>query len=415
MTIVKNTIEFIFGSALFINALIFIPQAIRIFREKTAQGVSLLTFAGFLFIQLTIVLHGIINQDYLLAAGYLLSMVTCGLVVFLTLIYKNNPRSSSEIGFREILDQLPGHIYWKNREGVCLGANKNNWSDFGTESLEEFVGKTDYDLFPKHEADRLRMADEEVMRSGESRVFEEESTISGGEKILYLSHKAPLRDKSNQIIGIIGTSVDITSSKRETLDKLKILENIIAFMPGHVYWMDRDGIYLGCNDNQAKSIGLASRQEIIGKRNTEIRGFFIHEVLDPINKEVMETGKTIIAEEPAILHDGTKAIFLSTKAPLYNYNSEIVGMVGISIDITVRKKAEKEADNLKLETALHKTKLREQEKFRKSANQVAHDIRSPLTSLAIIAESCKHIPESDRITLRKIATSIGDIANNLST
>jgi len=53
--------------------------------------------------------------------------------------------------------------------------------------------------------------------------------------------------------------------------------------------------------------------------------------------------------------------------------------------------------------------------FFSEPNQVAHDIRSPLTSLAIIAESCKHIPESDRITLRKIATSIGDIANNLST
>ena len=84
---IKNVIEFIFGSALFINALIFIPQAIRIFKGKTAKGVSLLTFNGFLLIQLTIVLHGIINQDYLLVSGYLLSMLTCGLVVFLAFNY----------------------------------------------------------------------------------------------------------------------------------------------------------------------------------------------------------------------------------------------------------------------------------------------------------------------------------------
>jgi MtN3 and saliva related transmembrane protein len=88
MSILKDTIEFIFSIALFINALLFIPQAFRIIKERSAAGVSLVTFGGFLLIQLTVVLHAIIEADELLLFGYLFSMLTCGAVVILTLIYR---------------------------------------------------------------------------------------------------------------------------------------------------------------------------------------------------------------------------------------------------------------------------------------------------------------------------------------
>ena len=44
----------------------------------------------------------------------------------------------------------------------------------------------------------------------------------------------------------------------------RYLENIIALSPGNLYWKDRNGVYLGCNNNMAKMVGLA-RQEVIGK------------------------------------------------------------------------------------------------------------------------------------------------------
>src|SRR3972149_11518545 len=42
------------------------------------------------------------------------------------------------------------------------------------------------------------------------------------------------------------------------------LENIIACMPGNVYWMDKNCVYLGCNDNAARFVGLSSRKESVG-------------------------------------------------------------------------------------------------------------------------------------------------------
>ena len=96
--------------------------------------------------------------------------------------------------------------------------------------------------------------------------------------------------------------------------KIEMLENILALMPGHVYWVDAQGFYLGCNDNQAKAAGLLSRKDIVGKKNKDLPWNFnagVLPVLDRINQEVIQTGKPILLEEPAILEDGSELIFLS--------------------------------------------------------------------------------------------------------
>lgn len=89
MVIIRDIIQLIFAIALFINAALFIPQAIRIYTSKSAQNISLLTFGGFLCIQFATVLHAWIVKDYILLIGFLLSMLTCGSVVFFVLRYQN--------------------------------------------------------------------------------------------------------------------------------------------------------------------------------------------------------------------------------------------------------------------------------------------------------------------------------------
>ena len=257
------------------------------------------------------------------------------------------------------------------------------------------------------------LIDNEVIRTGEAKATEEVSKIVADKSVHYLSHKVPLKNKHGETVGILGVSLDITKTKQEIEDRFKMLEDIISVMPANVYWMNKDGVYMGCNDNEAKAIGLASRKDIIGKRNIDIPGFLIPEVLDPVNKDVMENGKTVVLEEPAILRDGTEAIFISSKVPLRNDRGEINGMVGISVDITDRKKAEKEAEKLKLENVVHKVKLQEHEKFKEAAMQVAHDIRSPLAVLNVMARRVSQLPEEQRLMIRNAAQRINDIANNL--
>jgi len=126
MVIVKEIVEFIFSIALFVNALLFIPQSVQIIRKKTAKGVSLLTFLGLLLIQFAIVLHGIIVHDLLLIWGYVISMLTTGSVVVLVLIYRKKSSDTHGPDLEEVLVQLPGHVYWKDKNGVLVWSNTNN-------------------------------------------------------------------------------------------------------------------------------------------------------------------------------------------------------------------------------------------------------------------------------------------------
>ncbi len=88
-----NIIETVFSLGLFINAFLFIPQILRLYKSKNAESASLLTFGGFFVIQVFIVLHGIIKHDVLLIIGYCASLLTCGTVVLLIIIYRIKARN----------------------------------------------------------------------------------------------------------------------------------------------------------------------------------------------------------------------------------------------------------------------------------------------------------------------------------
>lgn len=71
------------------------------------------------------------------------------------------------------------------------------------------------------------------------------------------------------------------------------------------------------------------------------------------------------------------------------------------------KQAETLADEL------HQAIAQEREKFGKVVSKVVHDISSPLASLSMIVDVCHNIPEGERLALREVANSIGDVVNNL--
>lgn len=385
---IEKLIEICFSLALFINALLFIPQIIKLYKDKTAKGVSLLTFGGFLLIQLLVVLHGVIHHDILLIIGYLFSMLTCGTVTVLILWYrnKNTVSKTNEITADDILAQLPEHVYWKDLNCTVLGCNTNNWRNLGYSSLKAIQGENAYDFFPKEQADAIFAADRAVMTSGKAQVLEEITDKADGTTALYLSHKAPIK-KDGKIVGILGISVDITRAKAEMEQRLKMLEDVIAAIPVNVYWLDQNGYYLGCNSHQAALIGFSSAKDIIGKRNVDLTNPAIAEILDKNNQDVMNSGQEIVLEEPIVFIDGTQSIFLSTKSPLFDKNGKVIGMVGVSVDITDRK----EKERLALENEARKAQMEVQDQLAHLARidsmgalavGIAHEINQPLSSIA---------------------------------
>lgn len=88
LKILIDSIEVVFGLLLFVNALLLVPQIITLLREKHANDISLITFSGFVAVNVFTVLHGIIVHDIWIIAGYSLSVITSVIVTILIIKYR---------------------------------------------------------------------------------------------------------------------------------------------------------------------------------------------------------------------------------------------------------------------------------------------------------------------------------------
>jgi MtN3 and saliva related transmembrane protein len=88
-------IEMFFSLGLFINAALFVPQAIQLYRTKDSKAFSLVTFGGFNLIQIFTMLHGLLLHDYVLAIGFFLSVLTCGTVTVMIFLYRKGSSSKN--------------------------------------------------------------------------------------------------------------------------------------------------------------------------------------------------------------------------------------------------------------------------------------------------------------------------------
>jgi len=84
----KELFGWLFGLGLGGNALLFVPQILAVWRKKTDEGISLVTFGGFSILQVVGIIHGIFQQDLSLILGMSASLLTCGAVTALTVFYR---------------------------------------------------------------------------------------------------------------------------------------------------------------------------------------------------------------------------------------------------------------------------------------------------------------------------------------
>ena len=84
----KQIVAVVFGLGLLCNALLFVPQALALWRKKNSEGVSLLTFGGFNVLQAIGIVHGFYQGDLSLILGMTASLIACGAVTSLTLFYR---------------------------------------------------------------------------------------------------------------------------------------------------------------------------------------------------------------------------------------------------------------------------------------------------------------------------------------
>jgi len=111
-----------------------------------------------------------------------------------------------------LLDSIPDLVFFKNVEGRYLGCN-NEFSRYSGVSRDALIGHTDEDLFPEHMARAYRENDLRVLAEDQPRDTEEWIRYPDGSDQLMETKKAPLKDSSGNVIGLLGITRNIMARK----------------------------------------------------------------------------------------------------------------------------------------------------------------------------------------------------------
>lgn len=125
----------------------------------------------------------------------------------------NNQLQELHDYYESILAVIPGQVYWLDENNAFLGCNDLQAKNAHLQSRKDIVGKTNFDMPWKDQAEELDKINKRVMETGEPHTNEEYVVMPNGLAI-YLSQKNPIRDKKNKIIGVLGVLIDITEQKK---------------------------------------------------------------------------------------------------------------------------------------------------------------------------------------------------------
>jgi PAS domain S-box-containing protein len=243
-----------------------------------------------------------------------------------------------------VIETIPVRICWKDRNSIYQGCNTLHAHVLDLASPDEVVGMTDFD-FDAETAPKWRAKDQQVMTSGQPELNTEEMfNARDGSPYWQRYNRVPLRNDDGDIIGVLVTIENVTARKQAELamaEERNLLRTLIDTIPDYIYVKDRQHRFLLSNSAHARARGYNSVDEIVGQTDFD---FFPPELAEQFQAEeetIFQTGEPLIDyEQPSLSKAGGFEWASSTKVPLRNLDGDLIGLVGITRDITERKQGE---------------------------------------------------------------------------
>lgn len=203
-------------------------------------------------------------------------------------------------------------------------------------SPEELVGLRMTEIFPTFPQTRFFALYKQVVETEQALEFEDRYNFDGVDEWF--------RAVITLVPDGIAVATQIITERKRLTDVLKrnelLLNTIVQSTNDLLYLNDNEGRVVFVNDAYQKAFGIEPK-DVIGKNALEL----YHDeeaarIIEENDRKVMQTGEAIVAEEIAQTADGVLTTFLTTKSPWRDGDGNIVGVVGVSHNITERKRAE---------------------------------------------------------------------------
>ena len=270
-----------------------------------------------------------------------------------------------------LLDSSPDHIYFKDTESRFIKCSTAQARQFGVESSDALVGKTDFDIFSEEHARPAFEDEQEIIRTGQPMVnkVECETWQDGRPDSWALTTKMPLRSKDGTIIGTFGITKDISGIKQtenELAYQRDLLATLMDNLPDSIFFKDLQSRLVQLSRSEAESLFHVSlsrhraafpgaalpphlqsveafREYAIGKSDADFYGAEEAAEFAKSEQEVLRTGQPMIEKSEIVgMHpDGYADWHLSTKCPWRDRDGRIIGTFGTSKNISKLKQAEK--------------------------------------------------------------------------
>lgn len=254
---------------------------------------------------------------------------------------------SPALFFRRLLELLPDHVYFKDRNGRFLCINKAQAEFFKLSSPEEAVGKSDYDFFAHDLARQKDLDEREIIRTGVGFMNKEERSDALTHVRWTLTTKLPLLGENGEIVGTFGISRDITETKcaREALqEQHRLLKTLIEILPCRIFVKDCHGRIQLSNEAYRRVLGADATVDILGRRAEDLVPGERAGQITADDRAVIERGISILNREECESYPSVRGSWnLLSKVPLLDASGKVQGIVGMSADITQQKEAEARA------------------------------------------------------------------------
>lgn len=264
------------------------------------------------------------------------------------IIAEKEVRESQQM-LRLILDTIPDRVFWKDVNLNYLGCNIPFAKDAGLNSPEEIIGKSDYEMGWKEQADLYRADDKYVIESLQPKLnYEEPQTTPDGRKIWLRTSKVPLIDADGNVKGVLGTYEDITEKKLME-ESLRLRESQLRT----TLYSIGDGVIAVDNEGMVMIMNPIA-EELTGWKESDAKGKPLEEVFNIVNEEtrnkvenpvrrVLREGIVVGLANHTVLisRDGREFPIADSGAPIFDENRNIIGVVLVFRDQTEERRIQK--------------------------------------------------------------------------